>query len=62
MFAFADLVNQYSIPVGPPDPPGALEVTALFRDMTVQVLTKVISVNEAVSKFIADANKILSVN
>jgi multiple sugar transport system substrate-binding protein len=62
MFAFADLVTQYSIPVGPPDPPGALEVTALFRDMTVQILTKAISVDEAVSKFIAEANGILSVN
>jgi multiple sugar transport system substrate-binding protein len=62
MFAFADLVAQYSIPVGPPDPPGALEVTALFRDLTVQILTKTISVDAAVSKFIAEANGILAAN
>jgi multiple sugar transport system substrate-binding protein len=62
MFAFADLANRYSCPTGPLDPPGAVEVTALFRDITVQVLTKAISIEEGASKFVASANEILSAN
>jgi multiple sugar transport system substrate-binding protein len=62
MFEFADLANQYSCPTGPLDPPGAVEVTALFRDITVQVLTKAVSSEEGASKFVTRANEILSAN
>jgi multiple sugar transport system substrate-binding protein len=62
IFSFVDLVNRNSSPISPPDPPGSVEVVALFRDTTVQVLNKTVTIEEGIQKFIARANEILSVN
>lgn len=46
----------------PPDPPGAAEVSKLLRDMQEQILYRKLSVEEAATRFMNDANAILAKN
>ncbi|GHV81826.1 putative ABC transporter substrate-binding protein YesO [Spirochaetia bacterium] len=61
-FAFISRAADYSSPIDPPDPGASGEIRALFRDTTVQVLNRGISSADAVTRFMARANQILSGN
>ncbi|MDR1788569.1 MAG: extracellular solute-binding protein [Treponema sp.] len=61
--AFAILsraASGYAGPVPPPYPPAAGEVNTLLRDLTVQVLNKALSADEAASRFVTRANQVLA--
>jgi multiple sugar transport system substrate-binding protein len=61
-FAFISQAAGYASPIDPPDPGASGEIRALFRDTTVQVLNKAVTSADAVTRFMAKANQILSGN
>jgi multiple sugar transport system substrate-binding protein len=59
-FAYLSQAANYSSAIDAPDPAASGEVRALFRDTTVQVLSKTITSDEGVSRFVSGANEILA--
>ncbi|GHV44983.1 ABC transporter substrate-binding protein [Spirochaetia bacterium] len=59
---FLSQAASYSSPCDPPDPDASGEVRAIFRDVTVQVLTKTITSQEGVTRLMTRANQVLGGN
>lgn len=62
-FEFIELLEDGRVsPIDPPEPPGAAEVTRLFRTVTQEVLFEAASPRAATERFMKQANTILAKN
>lgn len=62
VFDFVSKVETYASPIGPPDPAGAAEITALGEELLDQVLYDEITPKEAAQKFMLESTVILAKN
>lgn len=62
-FTFIELLENGRVsPIDPPEPPGAAEVTRLFRTITQEVLFEAVTPKAAADRFMKQANTILARN
>jgi multiple sugar transport system substrate-binding protein len=62
IFEYISLVAKNSSPIDPPDPEHTGEVLTLFRTVTQEVLSGIVTVNDGVEKIMNGANDILAQN
>jgi multiple sugar transport system substrate-binding protein len=60
VFDFIDLLAKNSSPADPPDPPGSGECETVLNDIQSQILTKKISIDEGIARYMEKCNQILS--
>ncbi|TXK84046.1 ABC transporter substrate-binding protein [Paenibacillus sp. N3.4] len=62
VYDYVEWAERNSSMMEPPDPPGAVEVSKMLRDMQEQILFRKLSVEAAADKFMNEANTILAKN
>lgn len=61
-FDYIELAEQYATPIASPEPTGAAEVTKLLKSLFEEVAYGVTTPEDAATRFIEEANGILSIN